>query len=98
MKSKDSNEKTTLNVKPLKTSKTSITEPEFVAYRNEVLRSQRVILSMPVINQQLKSIHEFMVDMYNSWIITLDEIENETNNLPKKKTRTRRKKRVTKSD
>lgn len=39
-----------------------------------------------------------MVDMYNSWIITLDEIENETNNLPKKKTRTRRKKRVTKSD
>ena len=67
----------------------------FIEYKKEVERCQRVILSMPIINDDMRQMHEFMTDMYGHWVDKLNAIEEETLNPPVKKKRkyTRRKKK-----
>jgi len=77
------------------TSLPSFDDDAFIAYKKEVVRSRDVILSMPIINQDLKSMHEFMIDQFNGWVIKLELIEAETVKVPKKRAK-RVTKRVTK--
>lgn len=67
----------------------------FLAYKKEVERSHRVILSMPIINDEMRNMHTHMQDMYRIWIDKLNDIETESTRVPEKKKRTRKPKAAT---
>ena len=62
----------------------------FLAYKKEVERSRRVILSMPVINDEMRAAHKFMIEMYDVWITKINDIEIESTKVPTKSKRTRK--------
>lgn len=59
----------------MKTSSPDINDEVLTAYHNEIIHVQRIILSLPTIDPSFKSMHEFMVDQFNGWLIKIENLE-----------------------